>query len=211
MPSVIQHKLADPATSGRVPTTGQLALGELAINPTDGQVFTKRSNGGDSVVRVGTPIHADQVPVLAAAPGWQLISTTPFVSKSSQINVTGLDGWRDLMLVGVGFSNATNTGALQFRAGGSGGLITTGNAYVVGNGVGNQFDLADGGPSRSFSIIIHEWGNDAAIKPCTMGSSVVISSGWPVCISSATAMTQMRLFNAGAQLTAGTVYAYGRR
>ena len=46
-------KLKRSSTSGNTPTTSQLALGEMAINTTDGKVFIKKSvSGTESVVEV---------------------------------------------------------------------------------------------------------------------------------------------------------------
>ena len=54
--------MADPvvrirrsSVSGKIPTTGQLRLGELALNTTDGKLFTERESGG---VGVGTTVIA---------------------------------------------------------------------------------------------------------------------------------------------------------
>lgn len=41
------------ATASAVPTTGQLALGELAVNTFDGKLFLKKDNGTQSIVEVG--------------------------------------------------------------------------------------------------------------------------------------------------------------
>ena len=42
------------AVAGRVPTTSQIDLGELAINTTDGKLFLKRSlNSVESIIDVG--------------------------------------------------------------------------------------------------------------------------------------------------------------
>jgi len=47
-------KLRRSAVSGNVPTTGQLELGEMAINTADGVCYIKRNDGtGDEIVRVG--------------------------------------------------------------------------------------------------------------------------------------------------------------
>ena len=47
-------KLRRSAVSGNVPTTGQLELGEMAINTADGICYIKRNDGsGDEIVRVG--------------------------------------------------------------------------------------------------------------------------------------------------------------
>ena len=42
------------AVSGSVPTTAQLALGELAINTADGKVFLKKDDGTASIVEIGS-------------------------------------------------------------------------------------------------------------------------------------------------------------
>jgi hypothetical protein len=41
------------AVAGRVPTTGDLQLGELAINTNDGKLYIKRDNGTASIVEIG--------------------------------------------------------------------------------------------------------------------------------------------------------------
>ena len=45
-------KLRRSATTGAVPTTTQLALGEVAINTYDGKVFIKKDDGTESIVEV---------------------------------------------------------------------------------------------------------------------------------------------------------------
>lgn len=42
------------ATTGVVPTLGQLSLRELAINTFDGEVFFKKDNGTESVIRIAS-------------------------------------------------------------------------------------------------------------------------------------------------------------
>jgi hypothetical protein len=46
-------RLRRSATQGAVPTTGQLALGEVAINTFDGKLFIKKDNGTESIVEIG--------------------------------------------------------------------------------------------------------------------------------------------------------------
>jgi len=46
-------KLKRSATSGAVPTTTSLALGEVAINTHDGKVYIKKDDGAESVIEVG--------------------------------------------------------------------------------------------------------------------------------------------------------------
>jgi len=47
-------KLKRSAVQNKIPTTGDLELGELALNTYDGNLFFKRDNGTESVVRVAT-------------------------------------------------------------------------------------------------------------------------------------------------------------
>ena len=47
-------KLKRSATQGKVPSTGNLALGEVAINTYDGRVFFKKNDGSDSIEHIVT-------------------------------------------------------------------------------------------------------------------------------------------------------------
>jgi len=47
-------KLKRSSTEGKVPGTGNLALGELAINTYDGRVFFKKNDGSDSIEHIVT-------------------------------------------------------------------------------------------------------------------------------------------------------------
>jgi hypothetical protein len=46
---------------GAVPTTSQLALGELAVNTHDGKLYFKKNDGTDAIIEVGTPVAEDGV------------------------------------------------------------------------------------------------------------------------------------------------------
>ena len=46
-------KIKRSAVAGKVPTTGDLDLGELALNTYDGKLYTKKDNGTASVVEIG--------------------------------------------------------------------------------------------------------------------------------------------------------------
>jgi hypothetical protein len=46
-------KLRRSAVPGKVPTTEQLALGEIALNTYDGKVFIKKDDGAESVISIG--------------------------------------------------------------------------------------------------------------------------------------------------------------
>lgn len=46
-------KIKQSAVAARVPTTGDLVLGELALNTYDGKLYAKKDNGTASVVQIG--------------------------------------------------------------------------------------------------------------------------------------------------------------
>lgn len=70
MPQTI--KVKQTAVSGRVPTTAQLQLGELAVNTYDGRLFLKQNLNG-----VETMLMLEARAVLGPdAPMWSLDSAT---------------------------------------------------------------------------------------------------------------------------------------
>lgn len=56
MPSKVQHKRS--AVPGKVPTTAQLDLAELAVNTRDGKIYMKRDNGNGTftIIEVGAVV-----------------------------------------------------------------------------------------------------------------------------------------------------------
>lgn len=46
-------KLKRSAVAGKVPSTTDLALGELALNTYDGKAYIKKDDGAESVVEIG--------------------------------------------------------------------------------------------------------------------------------------------------------------
>jgi hypothetical protein len=46
-------KIKRSAVPGKVPTTSDLSLGELALNTYDGKAFFKKDNGAESIVEIG--------------------------------------------------------------------------------------------------------------------------------------------------------------
>lgn len=67
-------KLKRSATSGAVPTTSSLSLGEVAINTHDGKMYIKKDDGTASVVEVGgtTPSLSGSVTISEDNDGVQL-------------------------------------------------------------------------------------------------------------------------------------------
>ena len=45
-------KLKRSAVAGKIPATGDLALGEVGMNTYDGALYMKRNQGADEIVRV---------------------------------------------------------------------------------------------------------------------------------------------------------------
>ena len=70
-------KMKRSALQGKVPTTTQLELGELAVNTYDGRLFLKKDDGTEAVIEVGANSGAvvSATPPLAAAPGTMWYST----------------------------------------------------------------------------------------------------------------------------------------
>ena len=53
-------QLKRSATAGAIPSTSDLALGELALNTYDGKAYIKKSVGGtESIVEVGAETYID--------------------------------------------------------------------------------------------------------------------------------------------------------
>ena len=51
MPNVVRLKRSSVAS--KVPTAGDLQLGELALNTFDGKLYTKKDNGTASIIEIG--------------------------------------------------------------------------------------------------------------------------------------------------------------
>lgn len=79
-------KLRRSATPGNVPTTGQLELGELAINTHDGKLYLKKDDGTASIVDVtNTDLVQDTTPQL----GGDLDLNSSDITGTGNIDITG--------------------------------------------------------------------------------------------------------------------------
>lgn len=96
------------ATPGNVPTTGQLALGEVAINTYDGKLFIKKSVAGvASIVEVGgvTSVNGETGSV---------VLTTDDISDSGQTNKWFANSLaRSAISAGTGISYNSGTGVIS--------------------------------------------------------------------------------------------------
>ena len=111
-------QLKRSSVPGKVPTTSDLALGEIAINTYDGKVFTKKDNGTPSIVEIG-------------AGGTTNLSTT---ANSSTV-VVASDTGTDATLVGA---NSTTAGLITAAAQTIAGDKTLNGALILNNGGGDE-------------------------------------------------------------------------
>jgi hypothetical protein len=131
-------KLKRSATQGTVPSTGQLELGEVAINTYDGKMYIKKDNGTQSIVEVGL-----------ADPTSSVYTKYIYTATSAQTTFTGSDdnsgtlsyspGFVDVYLNGVKLIDgteytATNRTSIVLAAGTSSGdivqIVAMGSAAV---------------------------------------------------------------------------------
>ena len=93
------------STAGKVPTTAQLALGELAINTHDGKIFIKKDNGVPAVVEIGG------VTSVNTQTGDVVLSTSDVAEGSNQYFTTARA--RSALTAGTGISYNSGTGVIS--------------------------------------------------------------------------------------------------
>ncbi len=71
-------KLKRSASTGNIPTIGQLELGEIAINTHDGKLFIKKNDGADAIVELGSGGASELEKVQEGSnTGWRLLGQDP--------------------------------------------------------------------------------------------------------------------------------------
>jgi len=120
------------ATPSKVPTTAQLALGEVAINTFDGRMFIKKDDGTPSVVEIGG------VTSVNGKTGDAVLSTTDVNEGSNQYFTTARA--RASVSAGAGISYNSATGVISTAQGLTttssptfAGLTLNGNVSITGN------------------------------------------------------------------------------
>jgi hypothetical protein len=120
------------STPSKVPTTAQLALGELAINTYDGKIYVKKDNGATSVVEIGGVTSVNTLT------GDVVLSTSDVTEGSNQYFTTSRA--RSALSAGTGISYNSGTGiistAQNLTSAGSptfAGLTLTGSMGITGN------------------------------------------------------------------------------
>lgn len=88
-------KIRRSATQGAVPTTGQLQLGELALNTYDGKLYTKKDNGTESIVELsaggaGGVSDGDKGDITVSASGatWTIDNQAVSYAKIQNVSAT---------------------------------------------------------------------------------------------------------------------------
>jgi hypothetical protein len=156
-------KLKRSATAGNIPSTSNIALGEVAINTTDGKLFIKRSVGGtESIVEVGST--ADGLTVLngsVSAPTYSFSNDTDTGMFLSSVGYLGLTvaGSKQLE-IGGGIIYTATTGKIR-SASNNGSLELSGGGATVGGQI-----LLSGGTSNS--DITFKTGADSSTPPQRM-------------------------------------------
>ena len=80
MPTII---IKNNSTSGVVPTTANLDLGEIGINTYDGKMYIKKDNGVASIVQIGVlPTTKNTSEEFIATAGQTVFATTGFTGTA---------------------------------------------------------------------------------------------------------------------------------
>ena len=139
-------KLKRSATQGTVPSTGQLELGEVAINTYDGKMYIKKDDGTQSIVQIGV-----------ADPTTSVYTKYIYTATSAQTTFSGSDdnsatlsyspGYVDVYLNGVKLIDgteytATNRTSIVLAASASSGDIV--QIVAMGSGAVENLILTKG-------------------------------------------------------------------
>lgn len=119
------------AVQGKVPTTGDLQLGELAINTYDGKLYIKKDNGSASIVEIGAGVSdGDKGDITVSGSGatWTIDNTAVTYAKIQNVSATNRllgrssagAGSIEELVIGTGLS--LSGGTLSATGGGGGGL-----------------------------------------------------------------------------------------
>ena len=125
------------STTGKVPTTAQLALGEIAINTHDGKIFIKKDNGVPTVVEIGG------VTSVNTQTGDVVLSTSDVAEGTSQYFTTARA--RSALSAGTGISYNSGTGVISTAQN----LTTTGTPTFAGATVAGDLTVRNIIPSLS--------------------------------------------------------------
>jgi hypothetical protein len=140
MASIVQLKRS--ALTGKVPGTGSLNLGELALNTYDGKIFFRRSGSTDTVQEVITTnvLNTGSVTITGTLTAGSIVgsisASNGVVSGSSQITLSSGIGYSKLATTGSNqFTDSQNiTGSLRATLTGSFGSLQVNDTLTVNHG-----------------------------------------------------------------------------
>ncbi len=142
MASTIQLKRS--ALSGKVPNTGSLNLGELAVNTYDGKIFFKKSGSVESIQSVVTTnsITTGSIELVGALTA-SIAATNGVVSGSSQVIsiLTSLNSISASLISKTGSYATTGSNSFQSNQQITGSLGVSGDVTVLGAINARQFNI----------------------------------------------------------------------
>jgi hypothetical protein len=141
MSQIVQLKRS--ALTGKVPGTGSLNLGELALNTYDGKIFFRRSGSTDTVQEVITTnvTNTGSVTITGILTAGSIVgsisASNGVVSGSSQITLSSGIGYSKLATTGSNqFTDSQNiTGSLRATLTGSFGSLQVNDTLTVNHGI----------------------------------------------------------------------------
>ena len=122
------------AVSGRVPTTEQLKLGELAINTADGKLFMKKDDGTESIVDI-TAAAAGGIPEAPLDGNFYVRQNGQWVNLADALTALGVGG--AVPIDGGNFETGEST-AINNN-------IADGGNFTDGTSLSTNGDILDGG------------------------------------------------------------------
>jgi hypothetical protein len=141
MSSIVQLKRS--ALTGKVPGTGSLNLGELALNTYDSKIFFRRSGSTDTIQEVVTTnvLNTGSVTITGTLTAGSIVgsisASNGVVSGSSQITLSSGIGYSKLATTGSNqFTDSQNiTGSLRATLTGSFGSLQVNDTLNVNHGI----------------------------------------------------------------------------
>lgn len=139
-------KLRRSATSGAIPTTSQLALGELAMNTFDGKLFLKTDQSGtEAIVEVGS---GSSVTIASTTPSSPAVGDIYWDSDESTAYIYYDDGntqqWVPLVATSPSQFDTSDivSGTLPVARGGTGHTTYTDGQLLIGNSSNSSLSKA---------------------------------------------------------------------
>ena len=167
-------KLRRSATASAVPTTGQLALGELAINTYDGKLFLKKDDGTESIVEIGAGGGGGISYTISSSAPASPTSGDMWFDVDDAIQYTYIDDGNSSQWIETGRSGDayfSNTNSYVWTKAQIGSIVTLTDAATISMdaSLGNNFTVTLGG-NRTFA-------NPTNMTPGQVGSIFITQDG----------------------------------